>query len=105
MSRQVVAMSRYAFLLPALVPLALYSWGCSGCNNNADMGGGNHSDGGPDGGGDGGTDGGNDGGTQTVGVGPGGFTLDGGPNGTGDGVKFGPDGGLVLDSNDVKLHF
>src|SRR5262249_26009467 len=75
---------------------------CGGCNNKPTSG----SDGGPDGGpSDGGTDGGaNDGGNISGGVGPRGWVLDGGGGGSG-GVSVGPDGGLVLDTRSIDLHF
>jgi hypothetical protein len=36
---------------------------------------------------------------------PGDFTLDGGAGGSGDGVALRPDGGITLNSNEVKLHY
>jgi len=70
------------------------------------------SDGGPTDGGDR-TDGGprGDGGildpTQSGGIPQGGFSLDGGSVGTpsGSGVQVSPSGGIILNSNDVQLHF
>lgn len=92
---------RRCLFLIGFVCLAVAGVRCGGCNNSANVGG---NDGGPDGGpgGDGGP--GADGGPNVI-VGPSDFAVDGGPGGSGDGVQLGPDGGVVLNSNDTKLHF
>jgi len=77
---------------------------CGGCNSNPKPDGGSPDGGGP---GDGGPDGGGpgDGGIITGGVDPGGWTIDGGGGGGSGGVAVGPDGGLVLDTRSIDLHF
>src|SRR5712692_4994646 len=97
-------MIRRLLLVPALILCVVFAESCTGCSNPGIIGqtDGGNSDGGDGGGGDGGntTDGGN-----TIDTGPGDFRLDGGSGGSGTGVTYGPDGGLVLSSNDVNLHY
>ncbi len=100
-------MIRRLLLVPALVLCAVLIEGCSGCTPIAKVttDGGGGVDAGPDGGGGGGDGGSTTDGGSSIDTGPGDFHLDAGSGGSGSGVTFGPDGGLVLSSNDVNLHF
>ncbi len=77
---------------------------CSSCNKSnsaldqVDAGDGGPSDGGPG-------DLPSDSGILIDGSGGGSITLDGGSGGYGDGVTLGPDGGIVLDSRQIDLHY
>jgi len=77
---------------------------CSSCDKSnpaldqVDAGDGGPSDGGPG-------DLPSDSGILIDGSGGGGITLDGGSGGYGDGVTLGPDGGIVLDSRQIDLHY
>jgi len=96
-------MLRRPIFFTALVCLVACGLNCSGCdssNSNQDAGpDGGRSDGGPPG------DGGSDSGIIVDGTDRDGITLDGGSGGLGDGVTLGPDGGIVLDSRQIDLHF
>jgi hypothetical protein len=95
-------MLRRPIFFTALICLVVLGLNCSGCNSSN-----SNQDAGPDGGSDGGLkgDGGTDSGIIVDGTDPGGITLDGGSGGLGDGVTLGPDGGIVLDSRQIDLHF
>jgi hypothetical protein len=96
-------MPRRPLFLIALACLIATGLNCSSCDKNSNPDGGSLGDGGPDGGQGG--DGGGDGGVIVDGTDPGGITLDGGRGGSGDGVTLGPDGGVILDSRQIDLHF